>query len=118
MDVRAFTLVIDVHRLTFCHVGHSRLQPRLRCLPHGQGCYGLLLRSGSRGTYTLKHLMTLLVDLCIAHNFCLQQQQAQQVLTQFQENPDSWTRVPDILEHSSFPQAKVCSDTLRLLHDL
>lgn len=32
---------------------------------------------------------------------------AQQVLTQFQEHPDSWTRVPDILEKSSFPQAKV-----------
>ena len=36
-----------------------------------------------------------------------QQQMAQQVLTQFQEHPDSWTRVPDILEHSSFPQTKV-----------
>ena len=32
---------------------------------------------------------------------------AQQVLTQFEEHPDSWTRVPDILERSSFPQAKV-----------
>ena len=32
---------------------------------------------------------------------------AQQVLTQFQDNPESWTRVPDILEKSSFPQAKV-----------
>lgn len=32
---------------------------------------------------------------------------AQQVLTQFQENPDAWTRVPDILERSSFPQTKV-----------
>ncbi|KIM49467.1 hypothetical protein M413DRAFT_438653 [Hebeloma cylindrosporum] len=35
-----------------------------------------------------------------------EQQMAQQVLTQFQEHPDSWTRVPDILEKSSFPQAK------------
>lgn len=33
---------------------------------------------------------------------------AQQVLTQFQEHPDAWTRVPEILEHSSFPQTKVC----------
>jgi exportin-1 len=37
----------------------------------------------------------------------LQQQLAQQVLTRFQEHPDAWTRVPDILEHSSFPQSKV-----------
>ncbi|KAF8162898.1 CRM1 C terminal-domain-containing protein [Crassisporium funariophilum] len=35
-----------------------------------------------------------------------EQQMAQQVLTQFQDNSDSWTRVPDILEKSSFPQAK------------
>ncbi|KAH9934873.1 CRM1 C terminal-domain-containing protein [Fomitopsis serialis] len=35
-----------------------------------------------------------------------EQQLAQQVLTQFQENPDAWTRVPDILERSSFPQTK------------
>ncbi|KAF9264734.1 hypothetical protein L218DRAFT_200244 [Marasmius fiardii PR-910] len=35
-----------------------------------------------------------------------EQQMAQQVLTQFEEHPDSWTRVPDILEQSSFPQAK------------
>ncbi|EDR11305.1 uncharacterized protein LACBIDRAFT_315997 [Laccaria bicolor S238N-H82] len=34
------------------------------------------------------------------------QQMAQQILTQFQEHPDSWTRVPDILERSSFPQSK------------
>lgn len=32
---------------------------------------------------------------------------AQQVLTQFQEHPDSWTRVPDILDKSSFPESKV-----------
>lgn len=38
----------------------------------------------------------------------MQQQLAQQVLNQFQEHPDAWTRVPDILERSSFPQAKVC----------
>lgn len=36
-----------------------------------------------------------------------QQQLAQRVLTQFEENPDSWSRVPDILERSSFPQSKV-----------
>ncbi|KAJ7273547.1 CRM1 C terminal-domain-containing protein [Mycena haematopus] len=35
-----------------------------------------------------------------------EQQLAQQVLTQFQEHPDAWTRVPDILEKSTFPQAK------------
>ncbi|PPQ68927.1 hypothetical protein CVT25_009021 [Psilocybe cyanescens] len=35
-----------------------------------------------------------------------EQQLAQQILTQFQENTESWTRVPDILEHSSFPQTK------------
>ncbi|CAL1704171.1 unnamed protein product [Somion occarium] len=35
-----------------------------------------------------------------------EQQLAQQVLTQFQENPEAWTKVPDILEHSTFPQAK------------
>ncbi|KAI0736893.1 CRM1 C terminal-domain-containing protein [Fomitopsis betulina] len=35
-----------------------------------------------------------------------EQQMAQRVLTQFQESPDAWTRVPDILEHSSFPQTK------------
>ena len=32
---------------------------------------------------------------------------AQQVLTQFQESPDAWTRVPDILERASNPQSKV-----------
>ncbi|KAF9818890.1 hypothetical protein IEO21_02428 [Rhodonia placenta] len=35
-----------------------------------------------------------------------EQQMAQQVLTQFQDNPDAWTRVPDVLERSSFPQTK------------
>ena len=37
----------------------------------------------------------------------VQQQMAQRVLTQFQEHPESWTRVPDILERASFPQTKV-----------
>jgi hypothetical protein len=32
---------------------------------------------------------------------------AQHVLTQFEEHPDAWTRVPDVLERSSFPQSKV-----------
>lgn len=36
------------------------------------------------------------------------------MLTQFQEHPDSWTRVPDILERSSFPQSKVCDVWLAL----
>ncbi|CAA7265387.1 unnamed protein product [Cyclocybe aegerita] len=35
-----------------------------------------------------------------------EQQLAQQILTQFEDNLDSWTRVPDILEKSSFPQSK------------
>ncbi|THH33915.1 hypothetical protein EUX98_g342 [Antrodiella citrinella] len=35
-----------------------------------------------------------------------EQQMAQQVLTQFQENPDAWTRVPDILEKGGNPQSK------------
>ncbi|KAF8520214.1 CRM1 C terminal-domain-containing protein [Hysterangium stoloniferum] len=34
------------------------------------------------------------------------QQLAQQVLTQFQENPDAWQRVPKVLEESPHPQAK------------
>lgn len=37
-----------------------------------------------------------------------QQQFAQQVLTQFQDSPDAWTRVPDIMERCTFPQTKVC----------
>lgn len=41
------------------------------------------------------------------HKCGVQQQMAQQVLTQFQDNPDAWTRVPDVLERSSFPQTKV-----------
>ncbi|KAG6919966.1 Exportin-1 [Tephrocybe rancida] len=35
-----------------------------------------------------------------------ERQLAQQVLTQLEEHPDSWTRVPDILEKSNFPQSK------------
>jgi len=35
--------------------------------------------------------------------------QSQQVLTQFQEHPDSWTRVPFVLEQSPNPQSKVRS---------
>lgn len=35
-----------------------------------------------------------------------EQQMAQQVLTQFQEHPESWVRVPDILDQSTVPQAK------------
>jgi len=37
---------------------------------------------------------------------------AQQILTQFEEHPDAWTKVPDILERSSFPQAKVTLQSL------
>ena len=32
---------------------------------------------------------------------------AQQVLTQLEEHPDAWTRVPEIMERSSFQQSKV-----------
>ncbi|KAJ6461176.1 CRM1 C terminal-domain-containing protein [Mycena vitilis] len=35
-----------------------------------------------------------------------EQQTAQLVLTQFEEHPEAWTRVPEILEKSAFPQAK------------
>ncbi|KAJ7483576.1 CRM1 C terminal-domain-containing protein [Mycena latifolia] len=35
-----------------------------------------------------------------------EQQMAQLVLTQFEEHPESWTRVPEILEKSTFPQSK------------
>lgn len=45
-----------------------------------------------------------------SHSFD-QQQMAQHVLTQFEEHPDAWTRVPDVLERSSFPQSKVLSPT-------
>lgn len=36
-----------------------------------------------------------------------QQQMAQQVLTQLEEHPDAWTRVPEIMERSTFQQSKV-----------
>ncbi|KAF8136394.1 CRM1 C terminal-domain-containing protein [Boletus edulis] len=35
-----------------------------------------------------------------------EQQMAQQVLTQLEEHPDAWTRVPEIMERSSFQQSK------------
>ncbi|KAF7371257.1 hypothetical protein MSAN_00761500 [Mycena sanguinolenta] len=35
-----------------------------------------------------------------------EQQMAQLALTQFEEHPESWTRVPDILEKAAFPQSK------------
>lgn len=38
--------------------------------------------------------------------FLSQQAQAQSVLTQFQEYPDSWQKVPEILERSSSTQTK------------
>lgn len=34
---------------------------------------------------------------------------AQQVLTQFQEHPDAWQRVPGVLQQASNLQTKVCS---------
>jgi exportin-1 len=39
---------------------------------------------------------------------------AQLALTQFEEHPESWTRVPEILEKSTFPQAKVRNILLSL----
>jgi hypothetical protein len=36
-----------------------------------------------------------------------EQQQAQQVLTQFQEHPESWQRVPAVLEQARNSQTKV-----------
>ncbi|RKP08205.1 Crm1-F1 [Thamnocephalis sphaerospora] len=36
----------------------------------------------------------------------VEQRKAQEVLTQFQEHPDSWQRVDGILERSQFPQTK------------
>ena len=38
----------------------------------------------------------------------LQQQLAQQVLTEFKENSDAWTKVDTILEFSSNQETKVC----------
>ncbi|KAF9050652.1 hypothetical protein BDZ89DRAFT_1057102 [Hymenopellis radicata] len=35
-----------------------------------------------------------------------EQRMAQNVLTQFQDHPEAWTRVPSILENSGFPQCK------------
>ncbi|KAJ3874543.1 Crm1-F1 [Lentinula edodes] len=35
-----------------------------------------------------------------------ERQAAQTALTQFQEHPESWTRVPEILQKSSYPQTK------------
>lgn len=48
----------------------------------------------------------------------IQRQMAQQILTQFQEHPDAWTRVPDILERSSYPQSKVVSTVTQCRSDL
>jgi exportin-1 len=55
------------------------------------------------------HLVSMLCLIACTVCFCLQQQSAQQVLTQFQDHPEAWTRVPDIMERSSFPQTKVCT---------
>lgn len=35
-----------------------------------------------------------------------ERQMAQQILTQLEDHPDAWTRVPHILERSTFPQSK------------
>lgn len=42
----------------------------------------------------------------------IQRQVAQQVLTQFQDNPDAWQRVPKVLEESSHPQAKASHQSI------
>lgn len=40
------------------------------------------------------------------------QQEAQRVLSAFQEHPDAWTKVDGILEHSGNSQTKVPSESL------
>lgn len=49
---------------------------------------------------------------CMTDRIAFQQQQAQRVLTQFQDNPDSWTKTPNILEQSQFQQSKVSFNPL------
>jgi Importin-beta N-terminal domain len=44
-----------------------------------------------------------------------QHHKAQIVLTQFQEHPDSWQRVPKIMSESQNPQTKVSSSSKFLL---
>jgi hypothetical protein len=85
--------------------GSSGFFEGVRCLTHGQGRHGFLHRArpgGVHGSVDTSSAMGLIVNR-------IQQRMAQQVLTQFQEHPDAWTRVPDILERSAFPQAKVCN---------
>jgi len=70
------------------------------------------LYSGSGGKEVsdfILHLISTFYLIVYTGCLCLQQQSAQQVLTQFQDHPDAWTRVPDIMERSSFPQTKVCT---------
>ena len=45
------------------------------------------------------------------YEMCIQQQVAQQVLTQFREHPEAWTRVDSILELSHNQEAKVSTIT-------
>jgi hypothetical protein len=47
--------------------------------------------------------------------FHVQQQEAQKVLTQFQEHPDAWQRVPGILETATNIQSKVRKQPVTLL---
>ena len=95
---------------TYCLLGHTRLLERVRCRAHGQGGDGILLGCWSRGAW-YRWANACHISCCM---IALQQQLAQQVLTQFQDNPEAWTRVPDILERSSFPQTKVCTFDLLL----
>ena len=94
-------LKLSIHLLS----GHPRLLPRVRCLAHGQSGDGFLLGGWAGGAS-----LPIAICLLASHETSVQQQMAQQVLTQFQESPDAWTRVPDILERSSFPQTKVRPD--------
>lgn len=83
--------------------GSSGFLQGVRCLTHGQGRHGFLHRARPGGVYGY-------IDTSSRRGLIvnrIQQRMAQQVLTQFQEHPDAWTRVPDILERSAFPQAKV-----------
>jgi hypothetical protein len=102
MEVGPFFLLFGIGSRTGL-AGSSGFLEGVRCLSHGQGRYGFLHRARPGSTFGSVHnpgRMTLIASW-------IQQQMAQQVLTQFQDHPDAWTRVPDILEGSAFPQAKV-----------
>lgn len=103
---------------SFISLGSPRFLPGLRCLSYGQGRDGLLPKHRRGGSSSL-NMGDLLLILTLAttsptgptsaldSRFAVLTAPFLQVLTQFQEHPEAWTRVPDILERSTFPQAKV-----------